>query len=244
VMRISRGPAPFRDRHEAGIVLAGLLRVYARDANVVVLGLARGGVPVAYEIAQALDAPLDSYEVRKIGTPGHEELAMGALGSRGAYHLNPDIISALGISHQQIENIVARERSELIRREKLYRDSRPRPNLAGKTVILVDDGLATGASMHAAIESLRAERPAHVVVAVPVAPADTIDDLRREVDAMVCATVPEPFIAVGAAYADFAQVTDDEVRTLLEHAFRERQKETDMPAAGPDVRSRTSRRCR
>jgi putative phosphoribosyl transferase len=225
VMHISRGPAAFRDRHQAGIVLARLLHVYARDANVVVLGLPRGGVPVAYEIARALDAPLYSYEVRKIGTPGHEELAMGAMGSGGAYHLNPEIIAALHISRQQIEDTVARERRELMRREKLYRDSRPRPNLAGRTAILVDDGLATGASMHAAIQSLRAQRPAHIVVAIPVAPADTIDDLRRDVDEIVCATVPEPFIAVGAAYADFAQVSDDEVRTLLDRAFRERQNE-------------------
>lgn len=223
-MRISDGPA-FRDRYEAGAVLAKRLRAYVGDANLVVLGLPRGGVPVAFPIAQALGAPLDSYEVRKIGTPGHEELAMGAIGSGGVFHLNPEIIAALHISRLQIESAVALERDELIRREQLYRDSRPRPKLAGKTVILVDDGLATGASMHAAVEWLGAENCARIVVAVPVAPADTIAALRSDVDEIVCVSMPEPFIAVGAAYANFAQTSDDEVRTLLDRAFRERQKD-------------------
>jgi putative phosphoribosyl transferase len=222
-MRIPRGSAAYRDRYGAGRILAKRLRAYAGNPNVVVLGLPRGGIPVAYEIARALEAPLDSYEVRKLGAPGHEELAMGAISGGGAFHLNPDVVSALHISRQQIETAVARERCELVRREKLYRDNRPRPKLAGKVVIIVDDGLATGASMYAAVESLRAEHPARIVVAIPVAPADTIERFRNDLDEIVCEIVPEPFIAVGAAYATFDQVTDDEVRALLDRAFQERQ---------------------
>jgi predicted phosphoribosyltransferase len=212
----------FSDRRAAGKLLAKKLTSYASDPNVVVLGLPRGGVPVAYEIAQALDARLDAFEIRKLGVPGHEELAMGAIGSGGSCYLNAHVIDALGIPSDEIDQVVARERRELDRREKLYRDSRPRPDLTGKTVILVDDGIATGSSMHAAVAALRRHHPARIVVAIPVAPVDSLAELRAEVDELVCWTTPEPFYAVGAAYEDFPQVGDDEVRALLNRAFERR----------------------
>lgn len=189
----------FSDRRDAGRLLAKKLTAYAHDPNVVVLGLPRGGVPVAYEIALALGARLDAFEVRKLGVPGHEELAMGAIGSGGEYYLNARVIEELGISRDQIDRVLARERQELERREKLYRDSRPRPNVAGKTVILVDDGIATGSSMHAAVAALHRQHPAHVVVAIPVAPVESLEELRSAVDDVVCWATPEPFYAVGAA---------------------------------------------
>ena len=202
----------FSDRRDAGRLLAKKLTAYAHDPNVVVLGLPRGGVPVAYEIALALGARLDVFEVRKLGVPGHEELAMGAIGSGGEYYLNARVIEEFGISRDQIDRLLARERQELERREKLYRDSRPRPNVAGKTVILVDDGIATGSSMNAAVAALHRQHPAHVVVAIPVAPVESLEELRSAVDDVVCWATPEPFYAVGAAYEDFPQVSDDEVR--------------------------------
>ena len=214
----------FRDRREAGILLAKKLTAYANDPNVIVLGLPRGGIPVAYEIAQALGVPLDSYEVRKIGMPGHEELAMGAIGSGGIYYLNAEVIDALRISREQIESVVTRERHELERREKLYRDSRPRLKLAGKTVILVDDSVATGSSMHVAVASLRLHDPARIVVAIPVAPIETLEELRVEVDEVVSWSTPEPFFAVGAAYDEFGQVSDNEVRALLDRAYGQKHK--------------------
>lgn len=224
-MHVLHDPAKqFRDRREAGMFLAKKLTAYANDPNVIVLGLSRGGIPVAYEVAQALGVQLDSYEVRKIGTPGHDELAMGAIGSGGAYYLNTDVIGALRISRDQIESVVTRERHELERREKLYRDSRLRPKLAGKTVILVDDGVATGSSMHAAVASLRLHDPARIVVAIPVAPVETLEDLRAEVDEVVCWSTPEPFFAVSAAYDEFGQVSDNEVRALLDRAYGQKQK--------------------
>ena len=212
----------FRDRADAGSLLAKKLSGYAGDPQVVVLGLPRGGIPVAYEVAQALGAPLDAFEVRKLGVPGHEELAMGAIGSGGACHLNRKIIAELEIAPETLDAVIACERRELERREQLYRDSRPRPELAGKVVILVDDGIATGASMLAAIAALRRRNPARIVVAVPVAPRESLDDLRPEVDELVCWATPEPFYAVGAAYGDFDQVSDDAVRALLERAFTRR----------------------
>jgi len=215
--------ATFTDRREAGRRLARSLSRFASDPNVVVLGLPRGGVPVAYEIARALGTPLDTYEVRKIGTPGHEELAMGAIGSGGAFYLNHEVVDTLRIPREQIDLVIAREQNELMRREKLYRDHRPRPALDGKTVILVDDGVATGSSMQAAIASLRAHRPARIVVAIPVAPNETLAELRAAVDEVVCCATPEPFLSVGSAYVEFAQVDDDEVRELLERAYTERQ---------------------
>lgn len=209
----------FHDRAEAGRLLAKKLTAYAGDPNVVVLGLSRGGVPVAYEVALALRARLDSFEVRKLGVPGHEELAMGAIGSGDATYLNADVIAELGISRDTVAGVLTRERDELERREKAYRDGRPRPTLTGKTVVLVDDGIATGSSMLAAVSAIRRQRPARIVVAIPVAPSESLADLTSAVDEVVCWATPDPFYAVGAAYANFSQVTDDEVRALLARAF-------------------------
>lgn len=209
----------FRDRREAGTLLAKKLTRYAHDPNAIVLGLPRGGVPVAYEIAQALGVPLDAFEVRKLGTPGHEELAMGAIGSGGVTYLNDRVIAGLRVSHEQIAAVVAREQRELERRERLYRDHRPLPKLTGKTVIHVDDGIATGASMLVAAEALRRLAPGRIVVAIPIAPRETLAELQPVVDEVVCWTTPEPFYAVGAAYENFSQVGDDEVRALLGRAY-------------------------
>ena len=209
----------FHDRAEAGRLLAKKLTAYAGDPNVVVLGLSRGGVPVAYEVALALRARLDSFEVRKLGVPGHEELAMGAIGSGDATYLNADVIAELGISRDTVAGVLTRERDELERREKAYRDGRPRPTLTGKTVVLVDDGIATGSSMLAAVSAIRRQRPARIVVAIPVAPSESLADLTSAVDEVVCWATPDPFYAVGAAYANFSQVTDDEVSALLARAF-------------------------
>ena len=207
-----------RDRRDAGHVLAGLLEEYRGRDDVVVLALPRGGVPVAYEVATALGAPLDVFLVRKLGVPGREELAMGAIASGGIIVLNDDVVRGLGIAPEDIERVAEREGRELVRREQLYREGRPMPDLAGKTVILVDDGLATGASMRAAIQALRGLRPLHIVVAVPAAPAPTCRELANEVDQVICATTPSPFYAVGASYWDFEQTTDEEVRDLLRAA--------------------------
>jgi putative phosphoribosyl transferase len=185
---------------------------------VLVLGLPRGGVPVAYEVAQALGAPLDVFLVRKLGVPGDDELAMGAIGSGGIRVLNHDVIGQAGISPGTIEAVARREQQELERREQLYRGQRPPLDVRGRTVILVDDGLATGSTMRAAAVALRRLRPGKVVVAVPVGAAETCDDLRGEVDDVVCAETPAAFVAVGAWYADFAQTGDDEVRQLLQQA--------------------------
>lgn len=181
----------------------------------VVLGLPRGGVPVAYEVAEAFGVPLDVFVVRKLGAPGREELAVGAIASGGAKVINRDIVDSLALDAARIDEIEAREREELRRRERLYRGDRPTPELAGKTALLVDDGLATGASMRAAVDAVRALDPARVVVAVPTAAADTCDALAREVDAVVCVRTPRPFFGVGRWYRDFHQVSDDEVRQLL-----------------------------
>jgi predicted phosphoribosyltransferase len=208
----------FRDRHEAGRLLAERLDAYAGRADVLVLALPRGGVPVGYEVARALEAPLDVFLVRKLGVPGHEELAMGAVSTGGVRVLNEDIVSALRIPDGAIEETTAREREELARRERLYRGDRPARDVRGRTVILVDDGLATGATMHAAIAALRRREPARIVVAVPTASADTCHALRAEVDDVVCAITPEPFHAVGLWYDDFSPTTDDEVRDLLARA--------------------------
>jgi putative phosphoribosyl transferase len=208
----------FRDRRDAGRVLASHLQRYAGRPDVVVLALPRGGVPVAFEVAQALGAPLDVFVVRKLGVPGHEEVALGAIASGGVRVLTDDLIRRLGISTEALEGLVAREEAELRRRETAYRGSRPRVPIAGRTVILVDDGLATGASMKAAVAALRRERPAHIVVAVPVAAAEACDEFRQDVEDVVCAATPEPFMAVGAWYEDFSQTSDTEVRRLLEEA--------------------------
>jgi len=208
----------FRDRLEAGRALAGLLAEFAGRRDVVVLALPRGGVPVAYEVAAALDAPLDVFAVRKLGVPGHEELAMGAIASGGIELLDTQLVDALQVPRSDVLRIVERERRELERRQRLYRDHRPYPKIAGKTVLLIDDGLATGASMYAALRALRKERPAKVVVAVPIAPSDTCTALRQFADDVVCCQTPSPFGGVGAWYEDFTQVSDAEVRDFLGRA--------------------------
>jgi len=208
----------FRDRHEAGRLLAEKLKAYAHRLEVLVLALPRGGVPVAYEVARALGAPLDVFLVRKLGVPGHEELAMGAVATGGVRVLNEQIVRALRIPDDVIDAVTMREQEELARRERLYRGDRPLPDVRGRTVILVDDGLATGATMHAAIAALRQQQPARIVVAVPTAAPETCQALRAEVDDVVCAITPEPFYSVGLWYEDFSQTTDDEVRDLLARA--------------------------
>jgi putative phosphoribosyl transferase len=208
----------FRDRADAGRLLAERLSHYAGRDDVLVLGLPRGGVPVAAEVARALGAPLDVFLVRKLGLPGQEELAMGAIASGGARVLNEELVETLGIPEALIDAVAAREEEELRRRERLYRGERPPPEVEGKTVILVDDGLATGSSMRAAVAALRRLRPARIVVAVPTAPVSTCEELRPEVDELVCARTPQPFDAVGIWYENFNQTTDEEVRRLLAEA--------------------------
>jgi predicted phosphoribosyltransferase len=205
----------FRDRRAAGQLLATKLMRYAERTDVAVLALPRGGVPVGYEVAHALGAPLEVFVVRKLGLPGHEELAMGAVATGGVRVLNEDIVRSLGIPDHVIEAVAAREREELARRERAYRGDRPPLDMRGRTAILVDDGLATGATMQAAVRALRLQQPARIVVAVPTAAPETCDTLRPTVDDVVCAVTPEPFYAVGVWYADFSQTTDDEVRELL-----------------------------
>ncbi|HEX6308163.1 MAG TPA: phosphoribosyltransferase [Longimicrobiales bacterium] len=208
----------FPDRTDAGRRLAADLQEYAGREDVVVLGLPRGGIPVAYEVARALDAPLDVFLVRKLGVPGHEEYAMGAIASGGVRVLNRDVTREIGISEEAISRVAAQEQIELERRERAYRRDRPEPDFRGKVVILVDDGLATGSTMRAAATALRAHEPARIVVAVPVAARETCDQLRGIVDEVVCTRQPEPFMAVGLWYEDFSQTTDEEVRDLLERA--------------------------
>jgi putative phosphoribosyl transferase len=211
----------FRDRTEAGQVLAGRLSAYANRPDVLVLALPRGGAPVAYEVAQALHAPLDVFLVRKLGVPGREELAMGAIASGGVRVLNEDVVRALGISPEVIKSVAAGELHELTRREHLYRDDRPLPDVTGRTIILVDDGLATGSTMRAAVAALRRRRPARIIVAVPVGSAETCNEFQGEADEIVCARTPEPFYAVGQWYEDFTQTTDEEVHDMLHRAARQ-----------------------
>jgi predicted phosphoribosyltransferase len=210
--------ARFRDRVQAGRRLADALKPYVGRPNLLVLALPRGGVPVGYEVARALHAPLDVLLVRKLGVPGHEELAMGAIASGGVRIVSEDVVAMLGIPDRVIATVAAAEEKELERRERLYRDARPAPKVTGRVVILVDDGLATGATMRAAAATLRTQGPEWLVVAVPVAPPETCDALRAVADDVVCALSPEPFIAVGAWYDDFAQTGDEEVRALLRKA--------------------------
>ncbi len=212
----------YRDRREAGRFLARQLTEYAGRPDVVVLALPRGGVPVAYEVARALGAPLDVFLVRKLGLPGHEELAMGAIASGGVRVLNEDVVHALGISEDVVATVVAEELQELKRRERAYRGNRPAPDVRGKTVILIDDGLATGSTMRAAVAALRQQGPARIVVAVPVGAPETCAELQEEADEAICAQTPDPFYAVGLWYRDFSQTTDEEVRDLLERAAAER----------------------
>ncbi|PYV55443.1 MAG: phosphoribosyl transferase [Acidobacteria bacterium] len=205
----------FEDRFDAGRVMASKLGEFSGRNDVVVLALPRGGVPVGYEVAQALRAPFDVFVVRKLGTPGQEELAMGALASGGVTVLNREVIQALGIPRQTINAVVAREERELERREREYRGQRPAASVRGRTAIVVDDGLATGSSMRVAAKALRKEAAAEIVVAVPVASPSTCSAFELEVDKVVCATTPEPFSAVGQWYRNFSQTTDEEVRDLL-----------------------------
>ncbi|HWY85258.1 MAG TPA: phosphoribosyltransferase family protein [Gemmataceae bacterium] len=211
----------YRDRAEAGRRLAALLRAYADRPDVLVLALPRGGVPVAFEVARLLHVPLDVFMVRKLGLPGQREMAMGAIATGGLRVLNEDAVRALGISDQVIEAVAAREQEELNRREQLYRGNRPAVDVRGRTVILIDDGLATGSTMRAAVGALRHLGPARIVVAVPVGAPDTCAELRNEADEALCARAPEPFHAVGLWYVDFAQITDEVVRDLLAEAAEE-----------------------
>jgi len=210
----------FADRADAGRRLADALGEYANDPNAVVLALPRGGVPVGYEVARRLDVPLDLYLVRKLGVPGHEELAMGAVASDGTCVLDDDLIASLHIDEATLDDVIRRESTELRRRETVYRESRPKLDLAGKTAIVVDDGLATGATMRAAAIALRAQHPAAIVAAVPVAAARTCASLQRVVDRVVCVHTPEPFHAVGLYYQNFEQTGDDEVRGLLSRSMK------------------------
>jgi predicted phosphoribosyltransferase len=212
---MSMQPQRFRNRTDAGRQLAEKLAAYANRPDVLVLALPRGGVPVGFEVARELGAPLDVFLVRKLGVPGYEELAMGAVATGGVRVLNDEIVRGLGISEHEIDAAAARELQELARRQRLYRGDRPLPDIAGRTVILVDDGLATGATMRAAIAAVRQQQPARIVVAVPTASPDTCEELKAEADDVVCAMTPEPFLAVGHWYEDFTQTTDDEVRELL-----------------------------
>ena len=221
----------FRDRRDAGRVMAGLLDQYRDRPDVLVLGLARGGVPVGYEVAAALSAPLDVFLVRKLGVPGRQELAMGAIASGGVIVINDDVVRGLGIAPETIQRVAEEEGRELQRREQAYREGRPAPDVAGKVVILADDGLATGASMRAAVQALRQLGPARIVVAVPAAPESACRELTAMADEVVCATTPLPFFAVGASYWDFTEVTDEEVRDLLRAAATSRP--TGAGAAGP-----------
>ncbi len=205
----------YSHRRHAGQELARALASYAGRVDVVVLGLPRGGLPVAAEVARGLNAPLDVFLVRKLGVPGQEELAFGAIAEGGARVLNTDIVNAAGLTPAAIDRIEARERGELARRQTLYRGDRPAPSVRDRVVILVDDGLATGATMDAAVMALRSRSPSSIVVAVPVGARETCNRLARVADRVVCVATPDPFDAVGRWYDDFSQTTDDEVRALL-----------------------------
>lgn len=208
----------YRNRQEAGKVLAHELRAYANRDDVIILALPRGGVPVAYEVAKVLHVPLDVFIVRKIGVPGHAELAMGAIAMGHVHVFNQEVINDLDISQTAVDAVIAEEEVELKRREKIYRDDKPFPVLKDKTVILIDDGIATGASMRAAISALKQFHPAKLIVAVPVAEQNMYEDMQTLVDKLICPLTPAYFHAVGLWYEDFSQTEDDEVRTLLRKA--------------------------
>ncbi|MGH2820756.1 MAG: phosphoribosyltransferase [Actinomycetota bacterium] len=212
--------AVFRDRTDAGRALAEKLAGLDEAAGAIVLALPRGGVPVAYEIALELGISLDVFAVRKLGVPGHEELAFGAIATGGVRVLNEDVVRSLGISEEVIETVATREERELERRQRSYRGNRPAPDVAGRTAVMVDDGLATGSTMRAAITAVKKLHPRRVVVAVPVGAASTCRQLRQEADRVVCVATPEPMTAISVWYQDFAQTSDDEVRELLERTRR------------------------
>ena len=214
-------PPYFLDRADAGRHLAAALSHYADRPDLLILALPRGGVPVGFEVAHALHAPLDVFLVRKLGFPGHEEFAMGAIATGGVRILDGEVLRMFNVPVDLVERVTEIERRELERRERQYRDGRPPPDVSGHTVVLIDDGLATGSTMRAAVAALRKEGAKKIVVAVPVAPPETCEALRDEVDDMICAVTPEPFRAVGVWYADFSQTTDEEVRELLARAARE-----------------------
>ena len=219
----------FEDRRDAGRRLAAKLVKYAGERDLLVLALPRGGVPVAYEVAEALAAPLDVFLVRKLGVPGHDELAMGAIASGGIRVLNADVIRALRLDEDTIDAVATREWRTLRERELSYRGERSRPGVQGCTVILVDDGLATGASMRAAVQALNEEHPKRLIVAVPVAPPETCEEIREEVDEIVCALTPLAFYGVGRWYEDFLQTTDEEVRELLGRTIRRAPPQRELP---------------
>lgn len=221
----------YRDRTEAGNYLAAQLAHYADRNDVLVLALPRGGVPVAFEVAKALRAPLDIFLVRKLGIPGHEELAMGAIATGGVRVLNDEVVEYLRIPARVIDFVAADELRELERREQAYRGNRPEPEVRAKTVILVDDGLATGSTMRAAAAALRRQNPARIIVAVPVSAPETCDEYRMGVDEIICAATPERFRGVGKWYADFSQTTDEEVRSLLEQARTQHSEMEDREVA-------------
>ena len=210
--------AIFKDRRDAGKQLAKELSDFKGQDDAIVLGLPRGGVPVAFEVAEALKLPLDVFIVRKLGVPGQPELAMGAIASGGIQVLNDSVIRRAGISESQIEDVAQKEKEELKKREKAYRGARPDIDLHGKTVLLVDDGLATGASMRAAISALQEHEPKKIIVAVPTAPSDTCQEFEPEVDQIICLRTPTPFWGVGGSYQNFSQTTNEEVRELLNKA--------------------------
>ena len=211
----------FRDRAEGGRQLATKLMAYADRADVLVLGLPRGGVPVAFEVAQALHAPLEAFLVRKLGVPGHEELAMGAIATGGVRVLNKEALHKLRIPEEVLEAVTRKQQKELERRERAYRGDRPAFPVRGRTVILVDDGLATGSTMRAAVAALRQQKPARLIVAVPVGAPETCAEFQDEADETICARTPEPFYAVGHWYRDFSQTTDEEVHDLIARAAEE-----------------------
>jgi predicted phosphoribosyltransferase len=223
----------FDDRIEAGTLLAKALKKFQGERDLIVLALPRGGVPVAYHVAKALHAPLDVFVVRKLGVPNNEEFAMGAIASGGVRVLMTDTIRQLGISQATIDAISSRESKEVLRREALYRGTRPAVEIAGKKVILVDDGIATGSTMLAAVRALRKAQPKMLIVAVPVAPKDTLDKLEREADQVVCLYTPDPFWGVGTWYQDFSQTSDGEVRELLAALSMEKTAENSLDSSNP-----------
>jgi predicted phosphoribosyltransferase len=232
----------FRDRRDAGKFLATKLTAFANQNNILILALPRGGVPVAYEIAKALHAPLDVMVVRKLGVPGQEELAMGAIATGGVRILNNDVLQFLNIPDELIDTIATYEQLELERRERLFRGDRSPYSISGRKVILVDDGIATGATMHAAVAALKQLGPDRIIIAVPTAAPTTCDEFANEVDEIVCLIRPEPFIAVGYWYKHFSQTSDEEVRSLLDHANHRFPTEQRKPQETTDIAKHEKRR--